>query len=88
MGQLTIEDLLQTFAERGIGYSNNLTSLYDVDGLSLLHYGTCIAFWHNGVMNITSSKFTRTTSKYCNRLKAIAEDKGIQVDYFVHPSKR
>ena len=83
-GGMTNEDILRSFltSERET-QTNNLATFYSTLGgvMLLRNYRTFIAKRMGNKVKISSQKYSQTTSKITNRLKALAEKMGYSVEY-------
>ena len=83
-GGMTNEDILRSFlTSNRETQTNNLSTYYNQydDFLLLRNYSTLIAIRKGNDVRITNIKYSNTTSKITNRLKALAEEMGYNVSY-------
>jgi hypothetical protein len=83
-GGMTNEDILRSFlTSNRETQTNNLSTHYNQydDFLLLRNYSTLIAIRKGNDVRITNIKYSNTTSKITNRLKALAEEMGYSVQY-------
>jgi len=83
-GGMTNEDILRSFlTSNRETQTNNLSTHYNQydDFLLLRNYSTLIAIRKGNDVRITNIKYSNTTSKITNRLKALAEEMGYNVSY-------
>jgi len=84
LGGMTNEDILRSFlTSNRETQTNNLSTHYNQydDFLLLRNYSTLIAIRKGNDVRITNIKYSNTTSKITNRLKALAEEMGYNVSY-------
>jgi hypothetical protein len=83
-GGMTNEDILRSFlTSNRETQTNNLSTHYNQydDFLLLRNYSTLIAIRKGNDVRVTNIKYSNTTSKITNRLKALAEEMGYNVSY-------
>ena len=83
-GGMTNEDILRSFlTSNRETQTNNLSTHYNQydDFILLRNYSTLIAIRKGNDVRITNIKYSNTTSKITNRLKALAEEMGYNVSY-------
>lgn len=76
------DEVLKMFLANRIAKNRNLTS----EGLSLVNYRTEIAYFKEGKLFISKSKYSQTTSKITNRLKTICLANSLVVNSY-NPDK-